>query len=274
MRVHFFNPESTQPLLHLAQANGFPPETYLEMLRPLLPRFKVFSFYARPFWGDTPPDWLKNWSQLAEDLIESLDGMGAKQVIGMGHSLGGVLTLYAAVKRQDLFSKVILMDPTMLPPKLLWQIKLMKLFGLDARSHLIQGALRRRRVWESAEAAYEYFRGRRLFKNWSDGMVRAYCEGITGPSPEGGVQLLYPPEWEAQIYRTIPTDIWEKAGKLDRPTLVIRGEESNTFTEKSEWAFRKANRKVFFARVPGAGHLVAQEKPAETGRIIEEFLFG
>lgn len=267
-----FNPGSGGPLVHLAHANGFPPATYGRALEPLFPQHHVLSFYARPFWSAEPPKTLKHWSQMADDLIGGLEGLGARGITGIGHSLGGTTTLYAAVKRPDLFSRIVLIDPTLLSPKLLWQIKLMKCFGLDARSYLVKGALRRKREWESARAAYDYFRGRRLFKDWTDGMVETYSGSVTGPSPDGGVRLIYPPEWEARIYRTIPTDVWKYARQLQQPTLVIRGELSNTFTADSEKAFRKANPRAAFAVVPGAGHLVPQEKPEETGKLIAEFL--
>ena len=272
MRLYDFNPGSGKPLLHLAHANGFLPPTYREALEPLYPNYHIISLPARPLWGDTPPEWLRHWSQMADDLLEGLKGMGAQKVVGVGHSLGGVLTLYAAVKQPDLFSHVVLVDPTLLSPKLLWQFKFMKLFGLEARSYLIKGALRRKREWENPEAAYQYFRGRQLFKNWSDEMVRSYTESITATSSTGGVYLAYPPEWEARIYKTIPTDIWGFAKRLQQPTLVIRGENSNTFTADSEKAFRKANPRAVLKVVQGAGHLVPQEKPEEVGRLILDFL--
>jgi pimeloyl-ACP methyl ester carboxylesterase len=205
-------------------------------------------------------------------LLEGLNRFPGQKVIGIGHSLGGVLTLYAAIKRPDLFSRLVLIDPTMLDPKLLRKVRWLKFFGMDARADLIQGALRRRRVWESTQAAYAYFKGRPLFRTWPDETVRAYAESMTGPSPEGGVQLIYSPEWEARIYRTIPTDVWKYAKRLSLPTLVIRGENSNTFTVESEKAFRSANPDVSFAVVPGAGHLVPQEKPKEVTDLLKKFL--
>jgi pimeloyl-ACP methyl ester carboxylesterase len=95
---------------------------------------------------------------------------------------------------------------------------------------------------------------------------------MTAPSPEGGVSLIYTPEWEAQIYRTIPTDVWAFAAKVQKPLLVIRGENSNTFTRDSEKSFRKVNPRALFEVVGGAGHLVAQEKPEEVGKLISDFL--
>lgn len=272
MKLYEFNPGSDKPLLHLAHANGFPHTTYLQSLEPLFPYFRVVALAPRPLWGDTPPAWLRHWSQMADDLIAGLDGLGAKGVVGMGHSLGGVLTLYAAVKRPDLLTKVILIDPTMLSPKLLWQIRLMKLFGLEARKWLVQGALRRKREWANFAEAYQYFRGRQLFKSWPDETVKAYAESMTSPKNGGGVELVYPPEWEARIYQTIPTDVWGYARALSQPTLVIRGETSNTFTADGAKAFHKAKPNVIFKVVPSAGHLVPQEKPEEIGRLMMEFL--
>lgn len=267
-----FNPGSDKPLLHLAHANGFPPATYRQALAPLFFHFHVVSFPFRPLWGGSPPEWLKSWEQLADDLLESLKGLGRFPVIGVGHSLGGAITLYAAVRQPDFFSKVVLLDSTLLSPKVLWQIRLFKLVGFEARSFLVKGALKRKRTWGSPEEAYRHFRGRQLFKNWSDGMVRTYTENITGPAPEGGVQLVYPPEWEARIYETIPTDVWKFVERLQQPTLVVRGENSNTFTAASEKAFRKRKPHADFRIIQGAGHLIAHEKPDETGKILMEFL--
>lgn len=270
--LYDFNPRSGKPLLHLAHANGFPPATYRQALEPLFPHFHVVSFPFRPLLGGTPPEWLRSWAQLADDLLEGLKEMGSPPVTAVGHSLGGAVTLYAAVRRPDLFSKVILLDPTLLSPKLLWQIRLFKLVGFEARSFLVKGALRRKKAWENQEEAYQHFRNRKLFQNWSDAMVRTYTESMTGPAPGGSVQLTYPPEWEARIYETIPTDVWKFVARLQQPTLVVRGEMSNTFTADSEKAFRKKQTHADFRIIEGAGHLIAQEKPTETGKLMLEFL--
>jgi pimeloyl-ACP methyl ester carboxylesterase len=193
-------------------------------------------------------------------------------VVAIGHSLGGVATLYAAVREPELFSHIILIDPTMLAPALLRKVRLFRWMGSEARKELVQGALRRRRQWASREEAYRSFKDKALFKKWPDALVWSYVDGMTGPSGMGGIELIYPPEWEARIYRTIPTDVWKYAAKLIQPTLVIRGETSNTFTADSEKAFRKALPKARFEVVQGAGHLVPQEKPEEVGRMILEFL--
>jgi len=171
-----------------------------------------------------------------------------------------------------LFSKLVLIDPTMLEPSLLWKIRWMRLFRLEARNQLVQGALRRRRSWANREEALAYFKGKPLFKNWPEDSIKAYVESITEVQAGGEARLAYPPEWEARIYRTIPTDVWNLPLRIRCPALVIRGERSNTFTEKSEKAFQKANPSVPIHVVKEAGHFVPQEKPRETGKLMLEFL--
>jgi pimeloyl-ACP methyl ester carboxylesterase len=204
--------------------------------------------------------------------LAGLKEMSAQKVIAIGHSLGGVATLYAAVREPELFSHVILIDPTMLPPAFLRKVWFLKWFGIETRKELVRGALRRRRQWAGREEAYQSFKTRPLFKQWPDETLWAYVEGMTAPSKTGGIELIYPPEWEARIYQTIPTDVWKFAARLTQPTLVIRGETSNTFTADSEKAFRKALPGAYFAVVKEAGHLVPQERPEEVCRLIMEFL--
>ncbi|HTA77262.1 MAG TPA: alpha/beta hydrolase [bacterium] len=273
MNFYDFNPESKQPLLHLAHANGFPPATYASAIKPLLEKFHVVSFYARPFWPDCPPaSTLKNWDVFADDLIKGLEQLKVSKITAIGHSLGGVATLNAAIRRADLIGRVVLIDPTMLPPSFLFKVFWYNLLGMEIRKGLVEGALRRRRQWESREKAYESFKEKPLFKKWPDEILRAYVDGMTTPDEKGGMKLAYSPEWEAQIYRTIPTDVWKKAKQLTQPALVIRGETSNTFMADSEKAFKKANPSVRFAVIPRAGHLVAQEAPGEVAQILTNFL--
>jgi pimeloyl-ACP methyl ester carboxylesterase len=268
-----FNAPSEKPTLHLAHANGFPPQTYRRFFKSFTDQYQGLGFPARPLWPGSPPaKTLRHWSLFADDLLDALRPLGDKKIVGVGHSLGGVLTLYAALKEPERFSRIVLMDPTMLPPALLRKVWWMKKCGLEFRSDLVAGALRRRRHWDSLEAALESFKTKALFQSWPTETVGDYAESMTAPDPQGGVSLVYPPEWEARIYQTIPTDVWKAAAGLKVPTLVIRGEASNTFTDESEAAFQKADPSAIFRVVAGAGHLFPFEKPGETAALVRDFL--
>ncbi len=272
MDFYRFSKKSSKPYLHLSHANGFLPQTYEKTLQPLQKHFQIISLKIRPLWPGEDPRQLKHWGLFADDLIRGLDSLGVKGIPAIGHSLGGVTTLYAAVKRPDLFSHLVLLDPTLLDPRRLWVIRIGRLFGWEYRKGLVEGALRRRRQWESEREAFLYFKGKPLFKNWPVDTIQAYTRSILRPAPQGGVKLLYPPEWEARIYQTIPTDVLSYVRRLILPTLVLCGQDSNVFTPESVKAFRKANPTAQVGTILGAGHLLAQEKPVQVGKRIAEFL--
>ncbi len=260
------------PILHIAHANGFPPGTYRPLAATLTDRYHVIGVPARPLWPGSSPEEIADWRPLGHDLVRQLDGLGLRGIIGVGHSMGGVMTLWAAVDRPDLFRAVVLIDPVILPPQWLLLARLLRWFGVEPRPSLVRGALHRRRTWPGREECFAYFRTKPFFARWPDESLWAYVEAGTRPRPDGGVELVYPPEWEARIFSTIPTDIWRDVPRLRLPTLIIRGEHSGTFFPP---ALRRMERVLPHARsvvIPDAGHMVPLERPAEVGAAIREFL--
>ena len=54
--------DADAPILHIAPANGFPPQTYLPMLRGLSASYRVVCCPPRALWGDqAPPAELRDW---------------------------------------------------------------------------------------------------------------------------------------------------------------------------------------------------------------------
>src|SRR5258708_30342342 len=168
MNLHEFNSGSGAPLVNLAYANGFPPETYRFALEAIFPQYHVVALHSRPLWDNCPPESLTSWAQLGDDLLSGMNDLTEQPIIGIGHSVGGVATMYAAVKQPERFSALVLIEPTLIAPPLLWASSVIKLFAKTLNERLAEGALRRRRSWESVEAAYQYFKGRRLFQRWPD----------------------------------------------------------------------------------------------------------
>jgi pimeloyl-ACP methyl ester carboxylesterase len=99
------------PALHFAHANGFPPGTYRKLIDELTNHRHVFSMAARPLWPDSRLQALRDWSPLAEDLRAELNRRGVRGIVGVGHSLGAVISLLAAAADPGLFSAVIAVDP-------------------------------------------------------------------------------------------------------------------------------------------------------------------
>jgi pimeloyl-ACP methyl ester carboxylesterase len=270
----------TGPIVHLAHANGFPPGTYRPLAEILTGQpvdgsgrsYHVIALPSRPLWPGSLPDSAPSWHPLADDLIRGLDDLGLSGIVGVGHSLGGVLTLWAAVRRPDLFRAVVLVDPVILSPAMLWVLGLLRRLGLERRLPLVRRTLRRRRAWSSRQDCYAHFRRKSLFATWPDASLWAYVEAGTHEGADGQVQLVYPPEWEARIFATTPIDVWRAVPHLSTPALVVRGERSETFRSRSEALMARLVPQARFVVVPGAGHLVPMERPAETGAAIRQFL--
>ncbi len=265
----------TTPVIHMAVANGFPPQVYEPLLRPFVKRFTTVSLPPRALWGDEDYHRFHSWQQLADDLLAGLHAHNFTNVVAIGHSFGGVASMLAALKEPQRFRGLILLDPTFInfSPPLAVLIWLAQRFKLTGRFPLVQGALRRRRHFESAEEAYSYFRNKRFFAEWPDETVKLYVTGITRPAPQGGVELAWSPEWEAQYYRHVFPWSWQKLPQLPRniPLLVIRGESSDTFTAAGMVRLKRLVPQAKVQVVKG-GHLFPMTNIEETQGLIETWL--
>jgi pimeloyl-ACP methyl ester carboxylesterase len=192
--------------------------------------------------------------------------------VGVGHSLGGVLTLWAALARPSLFRAVVLVEPVILPPAWLWYLRLLRFLGLAARQPLVQSALHRRRVWPSRQDCFAHLREKSVFARWSNDALWDYVKSGTCPREDGSVELCYPPEWEAHIFATAPVDVWRDPHRLRVPALILRGEHSQTFMPAAQARLARRLPQSKSISIPDAGHLVPMERPADTARLIREYL--
>ena len=264
------------PLLHLAHANGFPPGSYRRLARSLADDYHLVALPARPLWPGSRPAEALTWRPLADDLVRGLDARGLAGIVGVGHSLGGVLTLWAALAsragRPDLFRALVLIDPVILPRPWLWGLRLLRRLGLEEQQPLAQGALHRRRTWPDRQACFDHYRAKAVFARWSDAALWDYVESGTAVEAHGSVRLRYPPEWEAHIFGTVPLDIWRDVTRLRVPVLFLRGETSHTFRPGVLARLAHLLPHAATATIAGAGHLLPMEKPDETAAAIRAFL--
>lgn len=267
--------------LHLALANGFPPPTYAPLMRPFTADYHVVSLLPRALWSPPEaPEQMTSWQQMADDLLAGLREHQLSDVIAIGHSMGGVATMLAAVAEPGRFRAVCLLDPTFLPPFVMPVLKFTRMIGvsdqLPMTKNLVSGALRRRRTFESMDAAYEYYKGRRLFATWPEETVRLYADSMTRPSTNGGgAELTWSPEWEAAYYRAVFADTWRVVPQLARtglPVLVVRGATTNTLLPQAVTRLHRDLPEMTYAEIPEHGHLFPQSAPDATRPIIADWL--
>ena len=256
--------------LHFAHANGFHPLTYQQLLQPLTQHFNVIAIEHRPFWQKKPTS-ADNWEQIANDLIQFLDSQRTKNIIGVGHSLGAVATMFAAIKRPDLFKKIVLIEPVFLPEMM---INLFHLVPFRWRKHLnplIRLTLKRRDIWDSKAEVFESYRLKKVFAGLSDEVLWDYLNSGLKKRSDGKVTLAYSKEWEAHFFSLAPK-IWKELKQLKTPVLGLRGEHSDTLFPK-QWAkWQNLKTTHSFLEVKNTGHLLPLEKPQLVAKEILSFL--
>ena len=145
---HYLDFGGAGAALHLAPANGFPPEAYQPLADALAPQMRVLGYRPRPLWPGSDPERVQSWRELAIDMLADMARRGEAPLIGAGHSLGGIMTLYAALLRPDLFRGLVLIDPVVFPRRMLLMLWAMRQIGQHHRSPIVRGAARRRKGWD------------------------------------------------------------------------------------------------------------------------------
>jgi len=261
--------------LHFLHANGYPPECYKPLLELLQTQYRVFGMKLRPLWPDAKIEDIRDWRPLSDDLQRFLTTGGLGPVIGVGHSIGGIVTLRAALRDPRQFRALVLLDPVLFMPSFLLQWNLVRAIGLGEKLHpLIAGAKKRRRYFDDLESIFRGYRSRGIFKYMSDENLQAYINGIVKQKSDGGYELAYSPEWESHIYLTglRDFDLWRGLPKLEIPTLIIRGAETDTFSQKAANLIKQKQPKVKIETLEKSSHLLPLERPREVAALINTFL--
>ena len=262
------------PVLHLGVANGFPPQTYLPLVRALA-GYRALSLPPRVLWSDqAPPASYIDWRRDADDLLAGLESHDLRDIVAVGHSLGGVVSMLALIEEPARFKALIMLDPPILPPEMIAMIGTAWQEGWVDELPLVTSALRRRRHFESRQDAFNRFRNRPLFADWSDESLLLYIKhGLRG-CVNGGFELTWSVEWEAHYFSTVYTDIWRDLPKLNGivPTLIIRADDGDTFPVSSYERARMMLPDVDFHLMRGRGHLFPLAVPRESAEVMREWL--
>jgi pimeloyl-ACP methyl ester carboxylesterase len=242
----------------------------------------------RPLWENAKPEEISRWHPLSDDLLRFLapptpDFDTSEQnthpiqpapVIGVGHSIGAVVTLRAALRDPGKFRALILLDPVLFVPSFLVWWNLFRAVGLGNRVHpKIAGALKRRRSFDDLDTVFRAYRNREVFKYMSDKDLRNYIDGITRKT-DTGYELVYSPEWESRIYLTgmLDFDIWRALPGLQVPTLFIRGAETDTFLEPAARLVERRQPRARVETLERSTHLLPLERPTQVFDLMQSFL--
>jgi pimeloyl-ACP methyl ester carboxylesterase len=272
MAVLEFGPAERPVDVVFVHANGFNGQTYRALLAPLSAGLRVLAVDQRGHGSSrlaADPDRRRNWLDLRDDLLALLAALDQGPVVLAGHSMGGTVSLLTAAEAPDAVRGLVMLDPVIMPRVMALYAHLPWTSGaLWKRMPMVQGALRRRAVFDSREAAFTAYRGRGAFKTWPEAMLADYVGGGFKDRDDGQVELACAPAWEASNYSAQAHDPWRAMARLRCPARILKAEKGST-ARVGEGLTRRYP-KVRVETVAGASHFLPMERPDLTREAIFE----
>jgi pimeloyl-ACP methyl ester carboxylesterase len=263
--------------LTVTHGNGFAADAYLPFWELLTPNYDVLVFDFRNHGQNVPVEPSHHtYAQLARDLDRVIDAIGArlgrKTTVGIFHSMSARTAMKHAIEIGWRWDGLVLFDPPNVPPVDHPRYAAMEVF----ENKLTEWALGRRRRFASVEELASDYRRSRATERWVPGAHELMARSVLRKSPDGdGYTLVCAPENEAAIYaEALSLNLWPRATDFGGPVRLI-GADPNL---KGAPATAETNQALGlengydYAFVPGTGHLLQIEKPAECARLVEEFI--
>lgn len=270
---------SRKPPALLLHGTGFVAEVWDDVARELASDYTVYALDRRGH-GDShkPPADFYHFQDFAEDVCTAIEALGLSDIYGIGHSAGATDLLLAAKLKPERFSRLFVMEPTVMNPRA------RRAGGLsDFAIGAVQGVLRRQAEFESAEAAFQRYRAAPAFADWSESSLRAYIRHGFASQDSGRVRLRCTPEIESAILRPIFEAMEQVYAGDARGTpfawLSEIGCPVRVATAEKSWPIYKEMAARAVTLLPaasqhtfdGIGHCVAQEAPELLLQALERF---
>ncbi len=193
----------------------------------------------------------------AADINAFMEKLDLDDVVLIGHSMGGMISLLYAATHPGRVSRLIVVDSTMLMP--MDRVAKMREFSArQGRSYATQDELVARFRLEPAKSELA-----------SPEVVRRMATHSGRQNGEGQWQL----KADRKVYtnfRQVPgVPLWEK---IKVPALVIKGEHSTRFNPEVLAEIRARAPQVQSAQVPASDHHITLENPQGFVDVVRKFL--
>jgi len=273
MLKNYNNDSNSNQIIHFLHGNSLTPSSYKRILDYFCDKFLIKTSLLRPLWDKSDMPKFNNWNIFLNDYIDSI--RDEKDMIGIGHSIGGNLLLKASILKPKKFKKIILLDPTFLPPNMIRAWKMISLLNLQTFFlPLINLAKNKKMEYSSIDRMYNSYRKNKFFSNFSDKVLKEFVESLVFKKDEK-YKLIYPSNWDSKIYKTgLSNDmfIWDNIHQLKVETLIIRAEYSNVFFKKTADLIQKRNKNIKIKTMPKVDHLFPISESSETIGLINGFI--
>ncbi|WCN07682.1 alpha/beta fold hydrolase [Marinomonas mediterranea] len=266
--------ESPRKALHFLHGNGFAVGTYSKMLSPLAKDYTILTQDAAGH-GESPAGkafigWNETARRFNESLVHYSETLDVP-LCGVGHSFGGAMTLLMSVQAPEHFERLVLLDPALFPPRLIWLLRGMKIAGLDHYVPLAKRTRKRRTQWDSYAQVKKSFLGRGIFKGWDEECLEDYIRYSLTCDDHNHYHLNCPTWMEAAIFASYPKGLWKAVKRLSVPTQIVYGKDTYKYFKESYHLAAKLNSNIQLVEVEGE-HCFMQEQPFDTAEVVRGLL--
>lgn len=182
---------------------------------------------------------VSNYKNFVLEFIETLE---LKNIILVGHSMGGGISMFLAIEHPELVEAIILV-------------------ATSAKLNVARETLDR--VRDNYEEFCEISPNRAFAEESSQELKDEYKRGLM----DAGSEVCY-----GDLIACNEFDIVSDVDKIHLPTLIISAEKDiMTPAKNGEFLHQKIYGSEFYV-VKGSGHFVMQEKTQDVNNIIEDFL--
>ena len=249
--VHRGDP--SRPKLVLLHGGGANAHWWDHLAPTLAERFHVVALDFRGHGDSDYPDALEVGA-FDRDLEALLEHLGGPDALLMGHSMGGRVALDHAARRARSGPRAVL------------AIEVAR--GASSRERRrTRLALAARRTYRTREQAIARFRFLPSTPGSSEALRRAIAEHSVRREADGRFGFKFDPRWFG-----LPPAAAPDPAQIACPTLVVRGGESTLLTAAGAAALVSEIPGAKLVEIPGAGHNVQLERPAEVLEIAARFL--
>lgn len=255
--------------IHFAHANSFPAGTYNKLFSLLADEFEIGYIECHAHNPQFPVT--DGWAALAHELYDEISRRYDEPVIGVGHSLGGILHFLVACEHPELYKAIILLDSPIISRLSGLGLRILKQTRLIDKYSPSRTARFRRNHWETRDDVFAHFAEKPLFRNFDTDVLRDYAHHATVETANG-IRLRFEPKIESKIYRTIPDEFARFRGLLRVPAHYVGGSKSRE-GRLARLSFMKRHFPIKYHEIQGT-HLFPFEKPTETVEMIRKIIAG
>ena len=255
----------------LLHATGFHSRCWDQVVQRL-PGLHIYAVDLR-FHGQSGAAGEVDWKIMANDIEQLIEKLDLRQILGVGHSIGGYLIARVAAGRSERFRALVLIDPVIFAPDHYRQHA--HLADVDPATHPVS---RRKNQWRDSAEMFERFQARPPFNRWQAAVLRDYCNYALEEVPgESFYELACDPLHEAAIYLSQAgnEDIHELLAALEIPVTLMRAaaraDDAVDFSTSPTWSALASHlpdcREIY---LPQMSHFIPMEDPQRVAQVITE----